>query len=314
MKTASFRLVPFALMFGLVTSPLVASQTANGAARSKIPAPASNVETLQLASKTFNNTRSIRVLLPPGYHNPENSKKRYPVFYFNDGIMVFRPNRINVEEVVYKLIGRGELPPIIVVGIDNGGSTNETKNPETDRANEFLPYPDVGFAPDHLYAPDPPSPQGKLYPQFLIDEVMPLVKQRYRVGAGPSNTGLGGFSRGGVAALYTVMSRPGVFGKLLLESTPLWIGPDRQLLKDAREARKWPLTVYIGVGTKEAPDEAINNEGRQGVETLRAIIREKSPRTSLKVVVEEGGKHEPSAWRGRLPSALQFLFDMKAGR
>ena len=32
-----------------------------------------------LTSKIFNNTRSIRVLVPPGYGAAENSKKRYPV-------------------------------------------------------------------------------------------------------------------------------------------------------------------------------------------------------------------------------------------
>ena len=268
----------------------------------------SNVETLRLTSKLFNNTRTIRVLIPSDYHDPENATKRYPVFYFNDGVIVFKADRINVEGIIYKLIASGEVPPMIAVGIDNGGSTDKTKNAATDRANEYLPYPDVGFGGDHAYAPDPPEPQGKLYPEFLVNEVMPVINARYRTKTGPANTGLGGISYGGVAALYAALSRPNVFGKLMLESTPLWIGPDKQLLKDARKASKWPATIYIAYGTNESPDAAINAEGKQDTYSLRDIIAARSPKTVLKIIAEEGAKHEPSAWRGRLPEAMRFLF------
>jgi hypothetical protein len=57
--------------------------------------------------------------------------------------MAFRPAAINVEGAVHGLIKRGEIPPIIAVGIDNGASTKESKSPVADRANEFLPDPDV---------------------------------------------------------------------------------------------------------------------------------------------------------------------------
>ena len=270
--------------------------------------PVSYVETLQVTSKVFNNTRTIRILVPPGYHAPENAKKRYPVFYFTDGILVFDPNRINVERLVHDLIERGRIPAMIVVGIDNGASTDKTKNAGTDRANEFLPYPDVGFPPDHIYAPDPPNPQGKLYPKFVTDEIMPLISQRYRTLSGPENTGVGGFSYGGVAALYAATTRPAIFGQVLLESTPLWIGPGKRLLKEARNTRRWPANIYIGVGTKESPDEAINKEGKQDIELLKAIISEQARGSSVKVVVEDGATHGWRAWRSRLPGALEFLF------
>ena len=42
-----------------------------------------------LTSRIFNNTRSIRVLLPPGYDAPENRFKRYPVLYLLDGQNLF---------------------------------------------------------------------------------------------------------------------------------------------------------------------------------------------------------------------------------
>ena len=105
--------------------------------------------------------------------------------------------------------------------------------------------------PDNTYDPIPPKPQGKLFPDFLIKEVMPEINRRYRTLTGKSNTAIGGFSYGGVSALYTILSRPGIFGKVLLESTPLWIGLNQELLKDAENANEWPEVVYIGKGTNE---------------------------------------------------------------
>lgn len=273
----------------------------------------SDVETLKLTSRVFGNTRTIRVLLPPGYHDPNNGRRKYPVFYFNDGIIVFKSDRIGIEEVVHRLIETRQIPPIIVVGIDNGGSTDQTKNPGLDRANEYLPYPDAGF-PGHSYTPELSQPIGQRYPEFLIDEVMPLIQGRYRVARGARNTGLGGFSYGGVAALFTAMSKRGMIGKLLLESTPLWIGSEQQLLRDARAVRKWPSRVYIGLGTSESPEQAVNAEGARGVESLRAIIAAASRNSKVKIVKEDGAKHEPPAWRGRLPEALRFLFAGDAAR
>lgn len=271
-----------------------------------------NVETLELKSAVFHNTRQIRVLLPPGYRDPRNAGREYPVIYLNDGIMVFRPKAIGVEAAVYDLIGRGSIPPIIAVGIDNGASTREARDPETDRANEFLPYPDVGFGPDHSYPGEPPHPEGRLYPRFLTEEVMPLVEGRYRVARGPAHTAIGGFSYGGVAALHAALSRPDVFGMLLLESTPLWIGEHQELLRDARAARSWPAVVSIASGTAESPEAAIREKGREDVATLRAAIEAAAPGTRLRVVRAEGDTHEPSAWRRRLPGALAFLFGSEA--
>jgi hypothetical protein len=137
---------------------------------------------------------------------------------------------------------------------------------------------------------------------------MAFINEKYRTKTGAENTGIGGFSYGGVAALFAAASKPDVFGKVLLESTPLWIGKDRQLLKDIRQTKKWSAKIYVGLGTNESTDEAVNKEGRTDHDILLESIRKNSPETSLKFVLGEGDKHEPSAWSRRLPAALQFLF------
>jgi predicted alpha/beta superfamily hydrolase len=264
----------------------------------------SAIQTHQMASKVFANSRAIRVLVPPGYADANNTT-RYPVLYLNDGAMVFK--RYDIQNTVHGLINAKAIPPLILIGIDNGGSTDKTKNAGTDRANEYLPYPDVGFAPDNLYAPDPADPAGRKYPDFL-NEVMAFVGSKYRVKDGPANTGIGGASYGGVAAIYAVMNRPGVFGKLLIESTPLWIGPDKRLLKDVAETKVWPGKVYIGLGTKETPNENVNKAGRTDFDRFVTLLRKKSGETELRSVLEPEAKHEPVYWAKRFPDALKFLY------
>jgi predicted alpha/beta superfamily hydrolase len=269
-----------------------------------------NIETFELTSKIFGNTRTIRVLLPPEYHELKNLDRQYPVFYFNDGLMVFDSAGpgLRIEQLVFDLYKKGSLPQMIIVGIDNGACTDKTTNEIVDRANEFLPYPDAGFLPDHSYKPEPPDPQGKKYPDFLINEVIPRLKQNYRIKSGQQNSGIGGFSYGGVSALYTVIAKPGYFGKLMLESTPLWIGQKYELLQDAKNSQQWPALIYVGVGTKETDERAFNDEGKKNQELLISFIKKQSPDTKLKLVREEGAEHGPDAWRGRLHAALRFLF------
>ncbi len=249
------------------------------------------VEILTLHSKIFANTRSLRVWLPPDYHDAKQPDRKYPVFYFTDGVAVFHGREL--DRVAQDLIRYRKIPPTIFVGIDNGGSTLESKDPGTDRANEYLPYP------DEFLNPPLPHPQGKRFPSFLEEEVRPLVESRYRTNG---DVGLAGSSYGGAIALYTVLEHPGRYRWLLLESPSLYIAND-ELLRRSATAAKWPTRVYIGGGTEEG-------EGDSKQEMVRDVNRLKDAlqtRTSVCLVVVPGAEHNEDAWRARLPGALQFL-------
>ena len=79
-------------------------------------------------SAVFGNTRSLRVLVPPGYDAPANRDRRYPVLYLNDGQNLFDPATSTftryewrVDETVRDLAAAGRIPELIVVGIDHAG-------------------------------------------------------------------------------------------------------------------------------------------------------------------------------------------------
>ncbi|HMK22974.1 MAG TPA: alpha/beta hydrolase-fold protein [Terriglobales bacterium] len=261
--------------------------------------PSSVVGDLRLhefSSRIFRNKRLLRVWLPPGYELPENSGKRYPVFYLNDGQNLFDGATSftgvewQVDETADRLIRAGAIPPTIFVGIDNAG---------VERLKEYVPYRSLN--------PLLLRPLGDRYPSFLIREVMPFIGQNYRAAKGPENSFLGGSSLGGLITLYTILAAPSVFGGALLESASLWVA-NRQVLKDSRTFRQWPHKIFLAVGTREAGREDKDQQTVENARELERILRRSGlDDRRLRVEIAEGGTHSEGAWAARFPEVLQFL-------
>jgi len=149
---------------------------------------------------------------------------------------------------------------------------------------------------------------GTRYPTFLFKEVMPFMDRNYRVASGPQNTGLGGSSLGALIALYTAVVRPGLIGRLLLESPSLWAS-NRQIIRQSRGVRQWPDRVFLATGTAEIGRKERDQSVVDDVRELSFILRRSGlDDKRLKLVIEEGGTHHESAWARRFPEALAFLF------
>jgi len=252
----------------------------------------------EFASRIFRNTRKLRVWLPPRYDAAENKTRRYPVLYLNDGQNLFDRATAyagvewQADETADRLIRQEEIPPLLVVGIDNA---------RNDRMKEYLPF--------RTFNPPILRPQGQRYPEFLIHEVMPFVLERYRIERGPENTGLGGSSLGALISLYTVIDRPGIFGRLLLESPSLYIS-QRRLLKHSRFFRQWPERIFLAIGTRESGREDKNRQVVEDVRELERILRRSGfDGKCLRVRIDEGAAHNESEWAKRFPEALTFLFE-----
>src|SRR5689334_24780091 len=103
----------------------------------RVEAATGDLRLHEFQSRIFRNTRFLRVWLPPGYDQPDNSGHRYPVFYLNDGQNLFEPSisftgvEWQVDETADRLIREGAVPPMIIVGIDNAGK---------DRFREYMPH------------------------------------------------------------------------------------------------------------------------------------------------------------------------------
>lgn len=248
--------------------------------------------------------RDLLVWLPPGYEKPENASRAYPVLYLQDGQNVFikmptTPDEWQADETATKLVTAGLIEPLIIVGVPHAGKS---------RASEYLPFEMM----------DGIQPRGKQYAEWLVGEVMPRVERAFRVKAGAENTCVGGSSFGAIISLYTAQQYPQKIGKVLLESMSTNYG-DGAALKFFAQQKTWPKTIYFGMGGKERGDDAkfaeTNKQMADSAAKFEALAKEKlSPATgNIKIVVDEAGQHNETAWAKRLGPALEFLFPLGKG-
>jgi predicted alpha/beta superfamily hydrolase len=255
-----------------------------------------------VASAFLGPRRHVEVWLPPGYD--ADSTRRYPVLYMSDGQNLFDPRIANtgvdwgVDEAVVRLVQRGVIPPIIVVGVWSSSA----------RATEYSPWHGA------------PS-----YARFLIEELIPRVNREFRTLTGPANTAAMGSSMGGLLSFYLVTHHPEAFGACGCESTHF-------PLSEAVVARNFP-----GVVTAGTPDTTpyVSRDIARGLRVPRgaryrfdygslgldsaygpthAVVRAWLLRQGLvegrDFVVRryEGATHNEASWRARLDDPLTFLF------
>ena len=110
-----------------------------------------------------------------------------------------------------------------------------------------------------------------------------------------------------MAALLAVLERPGIFGRLLLESPSLYVG-NRFLLRKARRAPRWPARVYLGVGTAETSKPDINRETVENVRVLESILQGAGLGPEAIEAGRPGGRDALGRSLGRPPAARRWRF------
>ena len=264
------------------------------------PTVVGTLETFELPSRVFDFTRTVRVFLPPGYNDATNHDRHYPVLYMLDGQNLFdaclaydHVHEWQVDETVTRLVTERKIEPLIVVGLDNA---------KEKRAFEYLPWN------DNLQNPGGTATAGDRMPEFLIKEVMPAIASKYRIAEGRENTGIGGSSYGGIAALYVGISAPTVFGKVLAES-PVLIPGNAKIVRETSYLATAPQKVFMAYGGKEWDMPGANEAQVRMIRQIEANLKNAlvSP-SEVKVVLDPEAHHNEEAWAKRLPEAITFLF------
>jgi predicted alpha/beta superfamily hydrolase len=246
------------------------------------------------------------VWLPPGYRDAANSERLYPVLYMHDGQNCFDAATAafgvewGFDETAAALIEAGEIPPLVIVGIDNAGParSREYNAPSADLGR-------LGAGGSSVEA------IGDRYLDMLTRELMPRIEEAYRVMTGPRHTSLGGSSFGGNITLYAAMHHPGVFGRILVESPAVPAVGERFFEQIRTHGGAWPQRVFLAMGTEETANAVYNRElvdfmGDLAPVFRRAGLTETNHR--LRVVIEDGAEHSEADWARRLPGALRFLY------
>ncbi len=247
----------------------------------------------QFPSQLLGRSRDLIIYLPPSYETAVDM--RYPVLYLHDGQNLFDSATAfggaewEVDETAQKLILDGQIEPLIIVGIYNAGEH---------RIEEYTPTHDPR---------QKKGGQADLYGRFIVEELKPLIDQRYRTLPGPEYTGLGGSSLGGLATLYLGLKHPRIFSKLVVMSPSVWWDYGVILrLVDALKAK--PTTrIWLDVGTKEGK----YTPGHVRLLCDKLVAQGWRLNADLRFLLVKGGQHNEKDWGKRIEPALKFLFPRK---
>ena len=192
-------------------------------------------QTFTLKSKALGETRRLNVYLPSGY--AESATLRLPVLYMPDGGL--GEDFLHVAGLVQVLVGNGSMRPFILVGIENTKRRRDLTGPTTNKEDKKI-APLVGGS--------------AVFRQFIREELMPEIKQRYRTTA---ETAIVGESLAGLFIVETLLLEPNLFDTYLAFDPSLWWN-NEQLANQAStllQAKTGPAkVVYLATGNDAGID------------------------------------------------------------
>jgi predicted alpha/beta superfamily hydrolase len=238
----------------------------------------------EFESDVLENERTIHVYLPPDY---EAGTTRYPVLYMQDGQNLFDPAQaaFGVEweagKTADRLIAEGSMEPIIIVGIEN------TPQRKAEYSPPFGEHPG----------------KSDEYAGFLLEELKPFVDEEYRTKPGRDETGIGGSSLGGLAALSICIENYDSFGHCAAFSPSVWYGGPPFLAEFERTLpRMEHINFRVLVGKHEG-----GGMMKHGARAIRDIFRRSDhPRWRYREFANT--RHDEASWAKQLPLVLPELY------
>ena len=189
-------------------------------------------QSFTLESTALKETRRINVYLPPGYDAAKST--RYPVLYMPDGGI--KEDFPHIATTVDTAIRAGELRPLIVVGIENTERRRDMTGP-------------TGIAEDRKIAPRVGG--SAAFRSFIRDELMPQVRNRYRVA---DETAIIGESLAGLFIVETFFLQPKLFDTYIALDPSLWWNREELVRKARGRLEAQPglrNTLYLSAANEE---------------------------------------------------------------
>ena len=244
------------------------------------------VETFEIESRVLGNRRKISIYTPPGYARLRSAPDLLLLFDRESYL-----SAVPTPTILDNMQKDGILRPIAVV---------------------FVSPLDQAMRNNR----DAELPPNARFQRFLRKELMPWVRDRYRVTRDPRRSVVAGSSYGGIASSYTAFTNPDLFGNALSQSGSYWWWPqatEHMTLEEQRrrwgevgwaltlvaEAPRKPVRIYQDVGLWEIPDSMVMTN-----RAFHAVLRAKGYETIYREYV---GGHDYIAWRFTLQEGLIAL-------
>ncbi len=216
--------------------------------------------TMQLAVGT---QRTVYLYQPP-------VEEPCPLLVVLDGVDYMR--RAHLPTIIENMVAAGQMRPVALAMVQNGGKARSVEYGCCDVT--------VGF---------------------LCDAVLPLAREQLKlvdVRKEPGAYGLLGASMGGLAALYTALRAPEVFGSVLSQSGAFGWGEHRFVVSEMlRYSPQRKVRVWMDVGRLEGLLDA-NRE-------VHALLQERGYQVDYH---EYNAGHNYPAWRDDVERGLACLY------
>lgn len=226
----------------------------------------------ELTSVLLQETRPLRIYLPPGY----NELLSYPVIYCQDGEQFFNFGRI--ATTITRCILDEDLEPAIVVGVDVNAANRTSE-----------------------YAPE--GERHDAYCRFFAEELLPYVESRYPVRTERSERIVAGDSLGGTVSLHLALDYPSLFCRVISLSGAFF-DITRERLK-AEDDLSW-LEMYMLIGLDET-DVKTERGTFDFVRENRLAKEDLERKNAVLHYIEKPGKHLWGFWQGELSAALHYF-------
>lgn len=226
--------------------------------------------------------RRIWIYLPKDY---QNSTKKYPVIYMQDGQNLFDQatsgyGEWGVDEILDSL-SQKNVPESIIVGIDHGGEF---------RLNEYNPYDNEKFG----------KGQGDAYVDFLVQTLKPYIDAQFRTLAQAKYTTIAGSSMGGLISMYAAAKYPNVFGNAGVFSPSFWIAP--KMYDFVHQQKIYQSRIYFVAGAHESEDMAGDME-----KMYQLLLKDGHPKENMELKIKADGKHSEWFWHREFPDFYKWL-------
>jgi enterochelin esterase family protein len=233
--------------------------------------PHGTIEDLEWKSELLANTRTVKIYLPPEYRSVRSASARYPSLYVHDGYDYL--NFAKVANVLDNGAAARCFPALLAVLI-----------PPVEREKEY--------------------DANQTFARAIVEELAPLIDEKYRTHAKPEWRATLGASMGGLCAVHLAGAHPDVFGNAAGQSSALFVESPlvKVRLNLDTDAPPKPVRLHLDVGTYE---RHYHKDLLSGNRKFADAIRRKAYHLQYREV-HEG--HSWGSWRARIAPALAFFW------
>lgn len=216
-------------------------------------------------SSILNNSRTIRVYLPTNYESTTDS---FPMILMHDGLEYI--SLASMHNVLDYLIAHNKIEPVIGV-----------------------------FVPPVNRTPEYAGNQINSFKNFIVQELLPYIRNRYRIKSGPENCAVAGASNGGNISLYLALNHPEIFGNVAAQSSNVI----SSISNGFQNNPKLNLKVYLDIGKYDI------SQLIPLVRNLKSILHSKG----YDLIYHEYNEgHSWGNWRAHIDDYLTFFFPKKS--